>query len=59
MSNVKIIYSLKLHIKLQKLGFHYLTEMKNPFNNQFNCWVYESTEEFLQAFDVLLKEEEL
>ena len=28
--NVKIIYSLKLHIALQKKGFVCLTEMKNP-----------------------------
>lgn len=29
-SNLKIVYSLRMHIKLQKLGFSYITEMKNP-----------------------------
>jgi len=29
-TNMKIVYSLRIHIKLQKLGFRYLTEMKNP-----------------------------
>lgn len=55
-SNVKIIYSLKIHIELQKMGFTYLTEMKNPHNSQFNCWVYEETEDLLKAFDALVKE---
>ena len=36
--NVKIIYSLKMHIALQAQGFVYLTEMKNPNNPRFNCW---------------------
>lgn len=56
MSNVKIIYSLKIHIALQKQGFQYLTEMKNPNNQRFNCWVYEETPELLKAFDALVKE---
>ena len=56
MSNpkVKIIYSLKMHIALQDQGFVYLTEMKNPNNPRFNCWVYAETPEFSKAFDALL-----
>ncbi len=56
MSSVKykIIYSLQIHIKLQSMGFTYVTEMKNPKNPRFNCWVYEETEELLEAFDTLL-----
>ena len=53
--NVKIIYSLKLHIALQKRGFICLTEMKNPHNPQYNCWVYAATPELLAAFDTLLE----
>lgn len=53
--NVKIIYSLKLHIALQKRGFICLTEMKNPHNPQYNCWVYAATPELLAAFDALLE----
>ena len=30
--NVKIIYSLKIHIELQRQGFQPLLEMKNPNN---------------------------
>jgi hypothetical protein len=38
------------------MGFTYITEMKNPKNPQFNCWVYEETDELLKAFDNLVKE---
>lgn len=54
-ANVKVIYSLKIHVALQAQGFQYLTEMKNPNNSRFNCWVYEATPELLCAFDALLK----
>lgn len=59
MSNIKykIIYSLKIHIALQTQGFKSETEMKNPYNPRFNCWVYEETPELQKAFDALLKEE--
>ena len=58
MSNMKykIIYSLKIHIALQAQGFRYITEMKNPSNTRFNCWVYEETPELLKAFDALVIE---
>ena len=57
MSNAKykIIYSLQLHIALKALGFAHETEMKNPKNPRFNCWVYEETPELLKAFDSLVK----
>lgn len=53
--NVKIIYSLKVHIYLQSKGFQYLTEMKNPNNPRFNCWVYAETPDLLAAFDAALR----
>jgi hypothetical protein len=31
-SKVKIIYSLRIHIALQQMGFQCQTEMKNPQN---------------------------
>lgn len=51
----KIIYSLNIHIRLQEMGFHYLTEMKNPANLKFNCWVYNKTPELEAAFDAILR----
>lgn len=50
---MKIVYSLRMHIGLQERGFQYITEMKNPHNQNFNCWVYEETPEFLEAFNAL------
>ena len=50
----KIVFSLRIHIELQKQGFKYLTEMKNPDIPQFNCWVYEDTDAFHKAYDELL-----
>lgn len=60
MSNqkLKIVYSLRMHLALQEQGFIYLTEMKNPQNQRFNCWVYEATPEFLRAFDRYIVETE-
>ena len=55
-TKIKIVYSLRVHIKLQKLGFNYLTEMKNPQFPKLNCWVYENTPEFDLAFESLMKE---
>lgn len=53
---VKIVYSLRIHIGLQQLGFSYITEMKNPKNSHLNCWVYQETPALLKAFDSLVKE---
>ena len=50
----KIVYSLKVHLGLQKMGFKYETEMKNPQYPHLNCWVYVETPELLNAFDKLL-----
>jgi hypothetical protein len=54
----KIIYSLQIHIALQSLGFAPVTEMKNPKNPKYNCWVYEESKELLEAFDALLTRKE-
>ena len=56
MSNTKykIIYSLKIHIALQAQGFSAQTEMKNPNNQKLNCWVYEETQEFMEAFNSIV-----
>ena len=58
MPNVKtkIIYSLRIHIALQRQGFSYIVEMRNPQNPNLNCWVYAETPEFLLAFDALVRE---
>ena len=47
--NYKIIYSLRVHLELQRRGFHYETEMKNPNHPNLNCWVYEETPALIEA----------
>ena len=54
--NVKIVYSLRMHIELQKRGFVHLIEMKNPNNPNFNCWVYEETPDLLASLEALMGE---
>lgn len=56
-SKFKIIYSLRIHIALQSLGFEYETEMRNPRKPNLNCWVYQNTPEFQLALKQLLGEE--
>ena len=53
-TNFKIVYSLRMHLLLQQQGFVYLTEMKNPKNPNFMCWVYERTPQFQDAFDKIV-----
>ena len=55
-TNVKVVYSLRIHIALQQQGFSFITEMKNPQNPHLNCWVYAATPDFLAAFDALVGE---
>lgn len=53
-SNVKVIYSLRIHVALQQMGINHLTEMKNPKNPSLNCWVYNNNEELKKALDLLM-----
>lgn len=53
----KIVYSLRVHLGLQELGFKALNVMPNPQNPNFNCWTYADTPEFKKAFSSLVKEE--
>lgn len=54
-SNIKVIYSLRIHVALQQMGINYLTEMKNPKNTQLNCWVYEDNANLRNALDSLMQ----
>lgn len=50
----KIIYSMRVMLQLQAKGFQYLTIMPNPQHPEYNCWVYELTEELEKALDEIL-----
>lgn len=55
-TKTKIVYSLRVHVQLQQMGFAHITEMKNPGNQRFNCWVYAATPEFEEAFELLMRQ---
>jgi hypothetical protein len=50
----KIIYSLRVMLALRAAGFEPLTTMPNPKHPQYNCWVFEETEDFKQELDEIL-----
>lgn len=50
----KIIYSMRVMLQLQSKGFEPLSIMPNPQHPEFNCWIYELTEEFQKALDEIL-----
>lgn len=54
MPNTKIIYSMKIMLQLMELGFTPITSMPNPQHPEYNCWVYELTDELREALDRLL-----
>lgn len=49
----KIIYSNWLAGELRKQGFRILRTEPNLRYPQFDCWVFEETEEFIKAFGIL------
>ena len=52
----KVVYSLRMELALEKLGFKAVSVMPNPRIPAFNCWVYEETPAFLEAFDKFIRE---
>lgn len=50
----KIIYSLRVNMELQKRGFVPLTAMPNPNNLRLICWVYEKTDQLIEALDEII-----
>ena len=42
-SNVKIVYSLRVHTQLQLWGFKHIGMMPNPQDEKYSCWIYERT----------------
>ena len=53
---MKIVYSLKIMLALAEKGIIPEKTMKNPRWEQFNCWLYNDTPEFYEAFNQVQKE---
>lgn len=53
-TKLKIIYSLRVYVELQQRGFKHISMMPNPKNENLNCWIFEATDEFLDALDEII-----
>lgn len=54
MQKYKTIFSLRVRLALRNKGFEPLMESPNPYKRGLKCWVYEETEEFRKALNVIL-----
>lgn len=50
----KVIYSMRVMLQLKERGFEPLATMPNPTRNQFNCWIFERSEDFDNALNEIL-----
>ncbi len=51
----KIIYSLRVYLSLQSLGFEPIATMPNPNNNNLMCWVFNKTPEFMKSLNNIIE----
>ena len=56
MQSSKIIYSLRIFLRLKELGYHPIATSENPNKPGFICWVFERTPEFLSDLNTILNE---
>ena len=57
MQNKRIIYSRKIMLKLIDMGIYPVETIKNPYQPQYWCWVYENCKELQDALDVVFGKE--
>ena len=53
----KVIYTLRIRLKLKRMGFEPILEKENTKKPGFKCWFYEATPAFKEAFDKISREE--
>lgn len=58
MQNSKVIYSLRIFLKLKELGYNPIATFENPNHPGFTCWVFEKTQEFTQDLNKLIQKGE-
>lgn len=51
----KMIFSRRFVVKLIELGFMPSMTVQNPYNKNRECWIFNWTEEFAQAFEEVAK----
>lgn len=47
------VYTRWIAVELRKLGFKIIGTDVNEYNPEFKVWIFEETEEFLQAFRLI------
>lgn len=52
--SVKTVYSMRIRAELKKRGIEPLVQLDNTYKEGYKCWIYEETEEFIEAFDNIL-----
>ena len=48
-----IVYTRRIAFELRKQGFDIIRTEINPTHPQFECWVFNKTEELVKAFERL------
>lgn len=51
----KIVYSLRIFLELQKMGFNPIATTTNPSNQNLMCWIFEKTPEFDAALTAAIE----
>ena len=54
MNKYQIVYSKKLTELLMERGFIFDKVAPNPQYPQYNCWLFENTDEFREVFEELV-----
>lgn len=50
-----VVYTRRIALELRKLGFRIIRTEINPMHPQFECWVFEKSNELIAAFERLAK----
>lgn len=55
MQKTKIVYSLRIFLTLQRMGFYPISTTMNPQNNKLMCWIFARTPEFEEALTAAIE----
>lgn len=51
----RIVYSMRIALKLIEMGYEPQAVMPNPKNTRFNCWVFEDSPEFARDLSAVIR----
>ena len=58
MQSSKVIYSLRIFLKLKELGYNPIATFENPNKAGFTCWVFEKSQDFINDLDNIIQKGE-